>query len=106
MFVNETMRSAAFALTRRLTSTSSSTMMMRSMAPVSSMRYLSSSSETKDLLFEKVPKDDFGEFQEYSVIFTNRSLNLMSEPFQKVMRDLNTLLKQTYNADKVAIVPG
>ena len=105
MFVNETMRSAAFALTRRLTSSSSSsTMMMRSMAPVSSMRYLSS--ETKDVLFEKVPKDDFGEFQEYSVIFTNRSLNLMSEPFQKVMRDLNTLLKQTYNADKVAIVPG
>jgi len=47
-----------------------------------------------------------GEFQEYSVIFTNRALNLMSKPFQQVMRDLNVLLKTTYNADKVAIMPG
>jgi len=47
-----------------------------------------------------------GEYKEYSVIFTNRSLNLMSDPFQKVMRDLNQLLKKTYNADKVAIIPG
>jgi len=34
------------------------------------------------------------------------SLNIMSDPFQRVMRDLNDLLKTTYNADKVAIVPG
>jgi len=53
-----------------------------------------------------VPKDDLGEYQEYSVIFTNRSLNLMSKPFQQVMRDLNELLKATYNAHKVAIIPG
>jgi alanine-glyoxylate transaminase/serine-glyoxylate transaminase/serine-pyruvate transaminase len=33
-------------------------------------------------------------------------LNLMSNPFQKVMRDLNEVLKATYNADKVAIIPG
>jgi aspartate aminotransferase-like enzyme len=61
---------------------------------------------SKEILFDVVPKDDFGEFKEYSVIFTNRSLNLMSNPFQKVMRDLNLLLKKTYNADKVAIIPG
>jgi len=30
----------------------------------------------------------------------------MSDPFQKVMRDLNMLLKKTYNAEKVAIIPG
>lgn len=30
----------------------------------------------------------------------------MSDPFQRVMRDLNDLLKVTYNADKVAIIPG
>ena len=53
-------------------------------------------------LFANAP----GEYQEYSVIFTNRSLNSMSEPFQKVMRDLNDLLKTTYNAHKVAIMPG
>ena len=92
----ERMRSAALSLTRRVASSP------RMAAGVSRMRYLSS----KDVLFDAVPKDDFGEFQEYSVIFTNRSLNLMSEPFQKVMRDLNTILKQTYNADKVAIIPG
>jgi alanine-glyoxylate transaminase/serine-glyoxylate transaminase/serine-pyruvate transaminase len=30
----------------------------------------------------------------------------MSDPFQRVMRDLNQLLKVTYNADKVVIIPG
>lgn len=58
------------------------------------------------LSYDVVPKSDFGVFKEYSVIHTNRSLNIMSDPFQKVMRDLNDLLKTTYNADKVAIIPG
>lgn len=62
--------------------------------------------DEKKILYDIVPKQDFGEFKEYSVIFTNRSLNLMSDPFQRVMRDLNTLLKTTYNARKVAIIPG
>lgn len=66
----------------------------------------SSLQNDKPVLYDVVPKQDFGEFKEYSVIFTNRSLNLMSDPFQKVMRDLNTLLCKTYNADKVAIIPG
>ena len=64
-----------------------------------------SSSQGK-LSYDVVPKEDFGQYKEYSVIFTNRALNLMSDPFQKVMRDLNDLLKTTYNADKVAIIPG
>mmetsp|Transcript_718 Transcript_718/g.1586 ORF Transcript_718/g.1586 Transcript_718/m.1586 type:complete len:305 (-) Transcript_718:2060-2974(-) len=58
------------------------------------------------LSYDVVPKEDFGQYKEYSVIHTNRSLNLMSDPFQKVMRDLNALLKATYNAEKVAIIPG
>lgn len=53
-----------------------------------------------------IPKDDHGPFREYSVIHTDRSLNLMSEPFQRVMRDLNALLKYTYQAERVVIVPG
>lgn len=57
-------------------------------------------------MYDVIPKEDFGDFAEYSVIFTNRSLNLMSDPFQRVMRDLNALLKETYNARKVAIIPG
>lgn len=53
-----------------------------------------------------IPRGDFGPYKEYSVIHTDRSLNLMSDPFQHVMRDLNLLLKTTFNADKVAIIPG
>jgi len=64
------------------------------------------SSDEKKALYDVIPKQDFGAFKEYSVIFTNRSLNLMSDPFQRVMRDLNQLLKTTYNARKVAIIPG
>ena len=58
------------------------------------------------LNYPVIPKEDFGAYQEYSVIHTDRSLNLMSDPFQRVMRDLNALLKETYQADKVVIVPG
>jgi len=43
---------------------------------------------------------------EYSVVFTDRSLNHMSQSFQGVMRDISDTLKSVYNADAVAIVPG
>lgn len=43
---------------------------------------------------------------EYSVVYTDRSLNHMSKKFQQVMNDLSTSLKNVYNADAVAIVPG
>lgn len=43
---------------------------------------------------------------EYSVVFTDRSLNHMSAAFQEVMRDISGLLKEVYNADAVALVPG
>jgi len=43
---------------------------------------------------------------EYSVVFTDRSLNHMSQAFQQVMRDISSTLKQVYNADGVAVVPG
>jgi aspartate aminotransferase-like enzyme len=43
---------------------------------------------------------------EYSVVFTDRALNHMSQKFQGVMRDLSRVLKQTYQAKSVAIVPG
>lgn len=43
---------------------------------------------------------------EYSVVFTDRALNHMSSVFQQVMRDISTTLKQVYNADAVALVPG
>ncbi|UJB70424.1 alanine--glyoxylate aminotransferase family protein [Acaryochloris sp. 'Moss Beach'] len=43
---------------------------------------------------------------EYSVVFTDRSLNHMSGAFQTVMTDISGTLKQVYNAKAVAIVPG
>lgn len=43
---------------------------------------------------------------EFSVVFTDRSLNHMSEAFQGVMTDISGMLKEVYNADHVALVPG
>jgi aspartate aminotransferase-like enzyme len=43
---------------------------------------------------------------EYSVVFTDRSLNHMSQSFQGVMTDISATLKTVYNAEAVAIVPG
>lgn len=43
---------------------------------------------------------------EYSVVYTDRALNHMSQVFQQVMRDLSSELKSLYKADAVAIVPG
>jgi aspartate aminotransferase-like enzyme len=43
---------------------------------------------------------------EYSVVFTDRSLNHMSQSFQVVMNDISATLKKVYNAHSVVIVPG
>jgi aspartate aminotransferase-like enzyme len=43
---------------------------------------------------------------EFSVVFTDRSLNSMSASFQQVMRDISELMREVYNADAVALVPG
>ncbi len=43
---------------------------------------------------------------EYSVVYTDRALNHMSQSFQQTMRDISGLLKEVYQADGVAIVPG
>ena len=44
--------------------------------------------------------------EEFSVVFTDRSLNHMSAAFQQVMRDISDLMKEVYHADAVAVVPG
>lgn len=43
---------------------------------------------------------------EYSVVYTDRSLNHMSGSFQSVMNDISATLKSVYNASSVAVVPG
>jgi aspartate aminotransferase-like enzyme len=43
---------------------------------------------------------------EFSVVYTDRSLNHMSGQFGGVMRDISSMLKQVYQAKSVALVPG
>ena len=43
---------------------------------------------------------------EYSVVFSDRSLNSMSQTFCDVMKDLSQRLKSTYVAHSVAVIPG
>jgi aspartate aminotransferase-like enzyme len=43
---------------------------------------------------------------EYSVVFTDRALNHMSQSFQGAMRDISNTLKRVYKAQAIAVVPG
>ena len=56
----------------------------------------------------KLPHDhiDEGGLQEFSVVFTDRSLNHMSARFQGVMRDVSAMLRDVYQGSAVALVPG
>jgi len=47
-----------------------------------------------------------GGLLEYSVVFTDRSLNHMSKRFVTVMQDIVDVLRTTYRAETVAVVPG
>lgn len=52
------------------------------------------------------PEIDPDGLLEFSVVFTDRSLNHMSTAFQQVMRDINATLCEVYNADQAVVVPG
>ena len=54
-------------------------------------------------LFQDVDPDGLAE---YSVVFTDRSLNHMSQKFRGVMNDISATLKGVYNARGVVVVPG
>ncbi|HEY3565343.1 MAG TPA: alanine--glyoxylate aminotransferase family protein, partial [Casimicrobiaceae bacterium] len=43
---------------------------------------------------------------EYSVVFSDRTLNHMSKAFQRMMRDVAATLTRVYHAHAVALVPG
>jgi aspartate aminotransferase-like enzyme len=43
---------------------------------------------------------------EYSVVYTDRALNHMSQRFQGVMRDISSVLKEVYRAKSAIVVPG
>jgi len=52
------------------------------------------------------PEVDPDGLLEYSVVFTDRSLNHMSKRFVGVMQDIVDVLRTTYAAETVAVVPG
>ncbi|MDG1353089.1 MAG: aminotransferase class V-fold PLP-dependent enzyme [Sulfitobacter sp.] len=44
--------------------------------------------------------------EEFSVVFTDRSLNSMSGAFQGVMRDIHSMLCEVYGAASAVVIPG
>ena len=53
-----------------------------------------------------LPNVDPDGLLEFSVVYTDRSLNHMSEEFKRVMVDISGVLKDAYNASSAVIVPG
>ncbi|MEE9327547.1 MAG: hypothetical protein V3U71_09660 [Cocleimonas sp.] len=53
-----------------------------------------------------LPNVDPDGLLEYSVVYTDRALNHMSQSFQTVMNDISSTLKEVYNAKAVIVVPG
>jgi aspartate aminotransferase-like enzyme len=53
-----------------------------------------------------LPHVDPDGLMEFSVVYTDRSLNHMSQEFKKVIVDISSVLKDAYNASSTVIVPG
>ena len=52
------------------------------------------------------PEIDADGLLEYSVVYTDRSLNHMSQKFQTALRYISATLKKVYRAQHTAVVPG
>jgi aspartate aminotransferase-like enzyme len=53
-----------------------------------------------------LPNVDPDGLLEYSVVYTDRAINHMSQRFQGVMRDISRTLKQVYKAQSAIVMPG
>ena len=53
-----------------------------------------------------LPQVDPEGLLEYSVVYTDRALNHMSQSFQIVMRDISRTLKTVYGAHSAIVIPG
>jgi aspartate aminotransferase-like enzyme len=53
-----------------------------------------------------LPQVDPQGLLEFSVVYTDRALNHMSQSFQGVMRDISRMLKVVYHARSAVLVPG
>ncbi len=53
-----------------------------------------------------LPNIDPDGLLEFSVVYTDRALNHMSQRFQGVMKDISAILKEVYHAKSAILVPG
>ncbi len=53
-----------------------------------------------------LPNFDPDGLLEFSVVYTDRSLNHMSKAFMGVINDISSILKEVYNAKSAVVVPG
>jgi aspartate aminotransferase-like enzyme len=53
-----------------------------------------------------LPNVDPNGLLEYSVVYTDRALNHMSQKFQNVMVEISRILKSVYHGDAAIVVPG
>ncbi|MDP3652474.1 MAG: aminotransferase class V-fold PLP-dependent enzyme [Rhodoferax sp.] len=53
-----------------------------------------------------LPQIDPEGLLEFSVVYTDRALNHMSQRFQGVMKDISSILKEVYHAQSAVLVPG
>jgi aspartate aminotransferase-like enzyme len=53
-----------------------------------------------------LPNVDPDGLLEFSVVYTDRSLNHMSKAFMGVVNDISSILKEVYNAKSAVVVPG
>jgi len=53
-----------------------------------------------------LPQIDPDGLLEFSVVYTDRALNHMSQRFQGVMKDIASILKEVYHAKSAVLVPG
>lgn len=60
------------------------------------------SAEANNQLYPAAPSP----LQEFSVVYTDRALNHMSEPFKKAMNDISETLKGVYNCKHAVVIPG
>ena len=53
-----------------------------------------------------LPNVDPDGLLEFSVVYTDRSLNHMSAEFKKVITDISAILKDVYKAHSTIVIPG
>ncbi len=70
------------------------------------MRSIKRAGMEKQKMTSLLPDIDPDGLLEYSVVFTDRSLNHMSQSFQAVMREISSTLKDVYSAEAAIVVPG